>query len=125
MEGVSAIYLGKHVDKATFRAFVYSPDGSQKLANSWDEYQKLMESGLWFARKEEAVKPVEPEPDPEILPEPEKKKATKQPKPKAEPVKAPEPVVEHEEQDAPSFGHDDLAFEVKPGQDDFLSDARK
>jgi len=44
-------YLGRWVDKKTFRTFVYDKDDMQKLANSYDEYQSLLASGLWFAVK--------------------------------------------------------------------------
>jgi hypothetical protein len=55
MDGVPAIYLGRIVSKEHFRTFIYATDGSQKLVNSWDEFEKHMESGLWFATKEDAV----------------------------------------------------------------------
>ncbi len=43
------MYLGRIVSKENFRAYIYSPDGSQKLVESWDEYEKHMETGLWLA----------------------------------------------------------------------------
>lgn len=55
MEGVPAVYLGRMVSKEHFRAFVYSMDGSQKLVESWDDYEQHMESGLWFSTKEDAT----------------------------------------------------------------------
>lgn len=58
MHGVPAIYLGRIVEKEGFRTFIFAPDGSQKLVESWDEYERHMESGLWFAQKEDAVKRV-------------------------------------------------------------------
>lgn len=54
MEGVPAIYLGRMVDKKNFRTFVYAPPGSKKLVESWDEYERCMSTGLWFATREEA-----------------------------------------------------------------------
>lgn len=54
MKGLTAIYQGKVVQKAHFRAYVYSPDGSQHLVESWDEFEKKMESGIWFATKQQA-----------------------------------------------------------------------
>lgn len=45
-------YLGRWVDKKHFRTFVYNKT-EQKLATSYDEYLKLIESGLWFSQKEE------------------------------------------------------------------------
>ncbi len=56
MEGKPAIYLGRIVSKKHFRAFVYGTNGEQKLVESWDEFEKAMESGIWFASKEEKVK---------------------------------------------------------------------
>jgi hypothetical protein len=49
MEGIPAIYLGRQVSKTNFRAFIYGHDGSKKLVNSWDEFEKHMQTGLWFA----------------------------------------------------------------------------
>lgn len=43
-------YLGRWVSKDHFRTFVYS-DKEQKLASSWEEYEKLIASGLWTAEK--------------------------------------------------------------------------
>ena len=54
MKGLTAIYQGKVVKKAHFRAYVYAPNGSHHLVESWDEFEKKMESGLWFATKEQA-----------------------------------------------------------------------
>lgn len=54
MKGVPAIYLGQIVDKKHFRTFVYSMDGAKKLVESWDEYERHMESGLWFSTQEDA-----------------------------------------------------------------------
>lgn len=54
MKGVPAIYLGQIVDKKHFRTFIYSMDGSKKLVESWDEYERHMETGLWFAMQEDA-----------------------------------------------------------------------
>jgi len=58
MEGIPALYLGKIVSKQNFRAFIYGPNESKKLVNSWDEYEAHMSSGLWFATKDEANKPL-------------------------------------------------------------------
>lgn len=49
-------YLGRWVDKAHFRAFVYDKKDGQRLANSYNEYETLISSGLWFASKEDASK---------------------------------------------------------------------
>lgn len=60
MEGVPAIYLGRRVNKEHFRAFIYASDGTKKLVHSWDEFQKHMETGIWFAHKKDIPK-IEPE----------------------------------------------------------------
>jgi hypothetical protein len=52
------LYQGRWVSRAHFRVFVYNADG-QKLANSYDEYSNLIESGLWFSSKEE-IAPKQP-----------------------------------------------------------------
>jgi hypothetical protein len=44
------LYLGRWVEKATFRTFVYN-DKEQKLANSYHEFEELIASGLWFTEK--------------------------------------------------------------------------
>jgi len=44
-------YLGRWVDRAHFRAFVYN-DKEQKLARSYEEFSNLLASGLWFASKQ-------------------------------------------------------------------------
>ncbi len=76
MKDVTAIYLGKIVSKKNFRAYIYAPDGSQKLVESWDSYEKHMETGLWFATKEDAELS-------KISSEPEKPKQYIPPKPKS------------------------------------------
>ena len=58
MKDYPAIYLGQIVSKQNFRVYVYSPNGSQKLVESWDEYEKEMASGLWFALKDDAMNHV-------------------------------------------------------------------
>lgn len=53
-------YLGRWVDKEHFRAFVYGLNDQKKLANNYDEYEKLISSGIWFDTLE-SVKNVENE----------------------------------------------------------------
>lgn len=55
MEGIPAIYLGRIVSKEHFRTFIYAADGAKKLVESWDEYERNMESGLWFSLKKDAL----------------------------------------------------------------------
>ena len=47
-------YLGRWVNKEHFRAFVYNEKGEEKLANSYNEFQSLTTSGIWFASKSDA-----------------------------------------------------------------------
>jgi hypothetical protein len=54
MKGLPAQYMGKIVSKTNFRAYIYKPDGSQKLVNSWDEYEECIASGIWFSTVEAA-----------------------------------------------------------------------
>jgi len=49
-------FMGRWVNKAHFRSFVYDKQGGQRLANSYDEFVSLTSSGLWFASKEDASK---------------------------------------------------------------------
>ena len=49
-------YLGRWIDKKHFRAFVYDTNRNDKLANSHDEYESLLSSGLWFPTRELAEK---------------------------------------------------------------------
>ena len=96
MEGTPAIYLGRIVSKKYFRTFVYAPDGSKKLVESWDDYEKHMESGLWFSTKEDAT--------------------TRVPVAKPKRVRKPVPVMTLELKEEPFV--EDVPAEVK--DDDFL-----
>ncbi len=49
-------YLGRWVDKNKFRVFVYSEMNEEKLANSYEEFQDLIDSGLWYETRELASK---------------------------------------------------------------------
>jgi hypothetical protein len=89
MDGTTAIYLGKIVDKKHFRVFVYSADGQKRLVESWKEFESLMETGLWFASEYEEKKEVKNLDKDFVVP-----KANKVQK------------------DAPKKSHRDLAFEV-------------
>lgn len=42
------MYLGRWVDKEHFRAFVYKSNKEMKLAKSYDEFEALISSGIWF-----------------------------------------------------------------------------
>ena len=85
MKGVPAVYLGRIVEKEHFRTFVYAPDGKQKLVESWDEFERCMESGLWFSTKEDATTRIEVE----------KPKRVRKAAPKSAEAKE-EPIIEEE-----------------------------
>ncbi|HWY34744.1 MAG TPA: hypothetical protein VNX68_08860 [Nitrosopumilaceae archaeon] len=42
------MYLDRWVDREHFRAFVYKSGGDKKLARSYEEFELLISSGLWF-----------------------------------------------------------------------------
>ena len=46
------LYLGRWVDKKSFRTFVYNKKGEMKLANSYKEFQDLISIGTWFEEKQ-------------------------------------------------------------------------
>lgn len=52
MQDEMVIYNGKAFPKKGFRVFVYGKDGSQKLVNSWEQFEEAIQSGAWFSRKE-------------------------------------------------------------------------
>lgn len=47
-EDTQVLYLGRWVSREHFRAFVYNKEG-KKLVNSYDEFSKLISSGIWEA----------------------------------------------------------------------------
>lgn len=49
-------YLDRWVESDNFRAFVYKGSNESKLANSYDEFQLLIQSGIWFDCKENVPK---------------------------------------------------------------------
>lgn len=49
-------YLGRWVDKSTFRAFVYNKNNESTLADSYEKYESLILSGVWFDSKFELSK---------------------------------------------------------------------
>lgn len=65
-------YLGRWVPKEHFRAFVYGVDNKMQLARTWDEYQELISSGVWFSTKERVEEnTTQPEVKTIEIPEPE------------------------------------------------------
>lgn len=53
MIGESVKYLGRMVPKDGFRVFVYAVDGAKKLMNSYEEFERHLETGLWFSVRPE------------------------------------------------------------------------
>lgn len=106
MEGSPAIYLGRLVSKENFRAFIYAPNGGQRLVESWEEFEANMQSGVWFATPEDAQASI-------AVVEEEKPKAKPRPS-RAKKVEEVAPADDEPHEEAPA---DDLAFEVT---DDFL-----
>ena len=56
-------YLGRWVDKKTFRVFVYNEKHEQKLADNYAEFESLIASGLWYATKPDPSLKVEKKKD--------------------------------------------------------------
>ena len=96
MNGTPAIYLGRIVEKKNFRAFIYGKNGERKLAESWDEFEANMQTGIWFARKEDAE---------------EKLKPKSKPKPKSK-SKAKSEIVEEIDDSNDLLADDEMVFEV-------------
>ncbi len=107
MDGVPAVYKGRIVSKENFRTFVYCPAGTQRLVESWDEYEHAMASGNWFATKADALAVQVP---------------VEKPKRKRSPSKAATAVEMLEEDDGVEFvDGDEGTSEVS--DDDFLPKA--
>ncbi len=80
------LYLGRWVDKHTFRAFVYN-EFEKKLVNSYAEYQAAIESGLWFESPEAVVFSPKDNVKVDILQLKDEKLLLKEVEPKAAPKK--------------------------------------
>jgi hypothetical protein len=89
-EVVQVPYMGRWVPKDQFRAYVYS-ESEQKLADSWDEFQRLIASGLWFESKEAVENAILANLNKEIAekPQSEPEKVVKEEKAEKEIVKEP------------------------------------
>ena len=53
---VQVMYLGRWFDQDSFKVFVYSFT-EKRLARSWEKYQEMISSGLWFDEPPVADKP--------------------------------------------------------------------
>ena len=115
MKGAPATYKGRMISKEHFRVFIYSPDGTKKLIESWDEFEKHMETGLWFANRKDAEKPVEPK-----VEEEKPKRVRNKPVATTTLELKEEPLIEEE---LIPVGKEDLVFEVK--DDGFLPKEKK
>jgi hypothetical protein len=114
MEGKPAIYLGRIVSKENFRTFIYAPDGSQKLVESWEEFEGKMQSGVWFATAEDAKASMANEEVPKVRTRAKRTKKSDQTLEIKEDAEADGEIIE---EDFISSPPEDVAFEVT---DDFL-----
>lgn len=48
-------YDNRIVPKQGFRAFVYNVDGQRRMANSWNEFESYVQTGIWFSSKQAAL----------------------------------------------------------------------
>jgi len=62
MEGIFKIYQGRAVPEDNFRAYVYAANGDKKLVNSWREFEKHIQTGLWFEWEVEEKKEAQQAP---------------------------------------------------------------
>lgn len=51
-------YNGRVVDSDNFRVVLHHKDGFMRVAEGWDDYQRLLKSGEWF----ESLKDLPKEP---------------------------------------------------------------
>ena len=54
MKEAPAVYKGRIVEKKNFRTKIYGQNGSKKIVESWEEFEREMASGVWFATLDEA-----------------------------------------------------------------------
>lgn len=48
-------YLGRLVNRNGFRVMIYHHDGSEKVAEGYAEYLKIISKGEWYTTKEQAL----------------------------------------------------------------------
>ncbi len=119
MKGVPAVYLGRIINKDHFRTYVYGVKGEKKVVESWAEFEASMQSGIWFATKEDAKASVAPVAE-DVQEVKAKAKPRAKPKPKA--VKVEEVVEAPQEAEIAHDALDDMVYEVT---DDFLPNESK
>ncbi len=118
------MYLGRYVPKEGFRAFIYHADGKKKCVESWNDYQKHIESGCWFSTSKDAKKAAEASKELDDLIESEPVEPVREPKKRRAPVKKEALIADVDEhKEAFKSQEDSMGFEVKPGDDGFLSEA--
>lgn len=119
MKGTPAIYLGRIVNKEKFRTHIYGSNGEKKLVESWASYEAAMQTGIWFATREDAMESVAPidevdeiESQGDVIPK-SKSKSKGKSKAKSKPVKIEEVEKVEEEVDLSVDGLDDgMVYEV-------------
>lgn len=52
-------YDGRLVPQAGFRTFIYGANGETKLVNSWEEFQRHIETAIWFSDLKTAIQMME------------------------------------------------------------------
>lgn len=114
MKGTPAIYLGKLVNKDSFRTNIYDASGKKKLVESWAEYEEAMESGLWFATLDAAMTSKEMAKELEKAEGDATPKAKSKSKPRGRPKAKPmlRPVEEVGDEDCSDELANDDVFEV-------------
>lgn len=123
MEGTSATYLGRMVPKENFRAFIYAPNGDQKLVESWDEFEEHMQTGLWFATRQDSIEEFVVDEKPKRVRKPFKPDEPISLIEKSEKVKILESSMELVDEDRVPSEDKDLVFEVN--DDGFLPKEKK
>ena len=108
MKGEPAKYLGRLVSKEHFRVYIHAPDGSNKLVESWDDFQKHMEIGTWFATKEDALASI-------VIEDPKQKRVRK-----VKPIEVDEPLKVLD-----ACENDVILENEQSMKDDFLPKSRK
>lgn len=67
LEKNKVFYIDRWINKEHFRVFVYGKNEDTKLANSYEEYNKLISSGEWFTEKKDVPLEVIDCKEPKVL----------------------------------------------------------